>query len=133
MKKISVAVAGNPNSGKTCIFNMLAGAHQHVGNYPGVTVEKKQGLGKYKGYEITFVDLPGTYSLSTYSLEELVARNFIIEQRPDVVVDIVDASNVERNLYLATQLIELNIPLVGIQYERHRRAKWSEVRYRAAF
>jgi len=112
MKKISVAIAGNPNSGKTCIFNMLAGAHQHVGNYPGVTVEKKQGLGKYKGYEITFVDLPGTYSLSTYSLEELVARNFIIEQRPDVVVDIVDASNVERNLYLATQLIELNIPLV---------------------
>ncbi|MBN2270521.1 MAG: ferrous iron transport protein B [Sedimentisphaerales bacterium] len=112
MKKIVVALAGNPNSGKSSIFNMLTGAHQHVGNYPGVTVEKKEGLCRHGDYEITFVDLPGTYSLSAYSTEELVARNFIIDQRPDVVVDIIDSSNIERNLYLATQLIELNVPLV---------------------
>jgi len=112
MNKITVAIAGNPNSGKTSIFNMLTGARQHVGNYPGVTVEKKEGLCKYKGYEITFVDLPGTYSLTAYSIEELVARNFIIDEQPNVVVDIVDASNIERNLYLATQLIEMNAPLV---------------------
>ncbi|GAG05159.1 unnamed protein product, partial [marine sediment metagenome] len=111
-KKIKVALAGNPNSGKTSIFNMLTGARQHVGNYPGVTVEKKEGVCKYKGYEITIVDLPGTYSLTAYSIEELVARNFITEEQPDVVVDIVDSSNIERNLYLATQLIEMNMPLV---------------------
>jgi len=111
-KKIKVALAGNPNSGKTSIFNMLTGARQHVGNYPGVTVEKKEGVCKYAGFEITLVDLPGTYNLTAYSLEELVARNFIIEEHPDVVVDIVDASNIERNLYLATQLIEMNVPLV---------------------
>jgi ferrous iron transport protein B len=111
-KKIKVALAGNPNSGKTSIFNMLTGAHQHVGNYPGVTVEKKEGTFKYAGFEITLVDLPGTYSLSAYSIEELVARNFVIEEHPDVVVDIIDASNIERNLYLATQLIEMNAPLV---------------------
>ncbi len=112
MKEITVAIAGNPNSGKTTIFNLLTGARQHVGNYPGVTVEKKEGLCKYKGYEITAVDLPGTYSLTAYSIEELVARNFIVDEQPDVVVDIVDASNIERNLYLATQLIEMNVPLV---------------------
>ena len=112
MKKITVAIAGNPNSGKTTIFNMLTGARQHVGNYPGVTVEKKEGLCKYAGYEMTVVDLPGTYSLTAYSIEELVARNFIIDEQPDVVVDIVDASSIERNLYLATQLIEMNVPLV---------------------
>ena len=112
MKKIKVALAGNPNSGKTAIFNLLTGARQHVGNYPGVTVEKKEGLCKYNGHEITFVDLPGTYSLTAYSIEEIVTRNFIIEERPDVVVDIVDASNIERNLYLATQLIEMNVPLI---------------------
>ncbi len=111
-KKIKAALAGNPNSGKTSIFNMLTGARQHVGNYPGVTVEKKEGICKYAGVEITFVDLPGTYSLSAYSIEELVARNFVIEERPDVVVDIIDASNIERHLYLATQLIEMNVPLV---------------------
>jgi ferrous iron transport protein B len=111
-KKITVALAGNPNSGKTTIFNMLTGARQHVGNYPGVTVEKKDGLCRYKEYEITVVDLPGTYSLTAYSIEELIARNFIIDEQPDVVVDIIDASNIERNLYLATQLIEMNVPLV---------------------
>jgi len=111
-KKITVALAGNPNSGKTTIFNMLTGARQHVGNYPGVTVEKKEGLCRHAGYEMTVVDLPGTYSLTAYSIEELIARNFIIDEQPDVVVDIVDASNIERNLYLATQLIEMNVPLV---------------------
>ncbi len=112
MKKITVALAGNPNSGKTTIFNMLTGAHQHVGNYPGVTVEKKEGLCRYKDYEINIVDLPGTYSLTAYSIEELVARNYIIDEQPDIIVDIIDASSIERNLYLATQLIEMNIPLV---------------------
>jgi ferrous iron transport protein B len=110
--KITVAIAGNPNSGKTSIFNMLTGARQHVGNYPGVTVEKKEGRRKYKGYEISLVDLPGTYSLSAYSTEEIVARNHIVDQKPDAVVDVVDSSNIERNLYLATQLIEINAPLV---------------------
>ena len=112
MKKIKVALAGNPNSGKTTIFNLLTGARQHVGNYPGVTVEKKEGLCKYEGHEITFVDLPGTYSLTAYTIEEIVSRNFIIEEQPDVVVDIIDASSIERNLYVATQLIEMNVPLV---------------------
>ncbi|MEJ2701595.1 MAG: ferrous iron transport protein B [Sedimentisphaerales bacterium] len=112
MKKITVALAGNPNSGKTTVFNLLTGARQHVGNYPGVTVEKKEGRCRSGDCEMTLVDLPGTYSLTVFSEEELVARNFIIRQQPDVVVDIVDASNVERNLYLATQLIEMNVPLV---------------------
>ena len=112
MKKITVALAGNPNSGKTTIFNMLTGARQHVGNYPGVTVEKVEGLCHYKGYDIKFIDLPGTYSLSAYSIEEIVARNYLIDRKPDVVVDVVDASNIERNLYLATQLIEMDMPLV---------------------
>jgi ferrous iron transport protein B len=91
---------------------MLTGTRQHVGNYPGVTVEKKEGFCRFKDHEITFVDLPGTYSLTAYSIEELLARNFIIDQNPDVVIDIVDCSNIERNLYLATQLIEMNAPLV---------------------
>lgn len=111
-KEILVALAGNPNSGKTTIFNALTGAHQRVANYPGVTVEKKLGIRTYNGCEITFVDLPGTYSLTTYSIEELIARNFIVEEQPDVVVDIIDASNLERNLYLAVQLMEMNVPLV---------------------
>jgi len=112
MTKLTVALAGNPNSGKTTIFNMLTGARQHVANYPGVTVESKQGFRTYQDYQIKFVDLPGTYSLTAYSAEELIARNFIIEQNPDVVVDVVDASNIERNLYLATQLMELDVPVV---------------------
>jgi len=111
-QKIKVAIAGNPNSGKTSIFNMLTGTRQHVANYPGVTVEKKEGFCRYKDYDITFVDLPGTYSLTAYSIEELLARNFIIDEHPDIVVDIVDCSNIERNLYLATQLMEMNAPLV---------------------
>lgn len=111
-KVLTVALAGNPNSGKTTVFNALTGSRQHVGNYPGVTVEKKEGRKVYKGYEIRFVDLPGTYSLTAHSVEELVARDFIITEQPDVVVDIIDSTNLERNLYLATQLLELEVPLV---------------------
>ncbi len=107
-----IALAGNPNSGKTTIFNNLTGDRQQVGNYPGVTVEKKEGICRFGDREITVVDLPGTYSLTAYSVEELVARNFLIDEKPDVVIDIIDASNLERNLYLAVQLIELNVPLV---------------------
>lgn len=111
-KKITIALTGNPNSGKTTVFNNLTGAHQHVGNYPGVTVEKKEGDLKYKDYEINVVDLPGTYSLTAHSIDEIVARDFIIEEKPDVVIDIIDSSNLERNLYLAIQLMELGIPLI---------------------
>jgi len=111
-KRITVALAGNPNSGKTTVFNALTGTHQHVGNYPGVTVEKKEGSLRHRGREIEVVDLPGTYSLTAYTVEELVARNFVIDEQPDVVVDVVDASNLERNLYLATQFMELGIPLI---------------------
>ena len=111
-RNLTVALSGNPNSGKTTIFNNLTGAHQHVGNWPGVTVEKKEGMTSYNGYDIRFVDLPGTYSLTAYSLDELIARNFVVEEKPDVVVDIVDASNLERNLYLTIQLIELQVAMV---------------------
>ena len=111
-KKITVALAGNPNAGKTTVFNNLTGAHQHVGNWPGVTVEKKEGDYNYQGYRVRVVDLPGVYSLTAYSPDEVVARNFILEGKPDIVVDIVDASNLERNLYLTIQLIELETNLV---------------------
>ena len=111
-KQITVALAGNPNSGKTTLFNALTGSRQHVGNYPGVTVEKKEGFRKYQAGEIKFVDLPGTYSLTAYSIEEIVARNFILDEHPDVVVHVVDSSNLERNLYLATQLMEMGVKLV---------------------
>ncbi len=110
--KMKIALAGNPNSGKTTIFNNITGARQRVGNYPGVTVEKKEGTTTYKGRQLNIVDLPGTYSLTAYSVEELVARDFIINEKPDVVIDVIDASNLERNLYLAVQLIELGVPLV---------------------
>lgn len=110
--KIVVALAGNPNSGKTTIFNNLTGARQHVGNYPGVTVERKEGYRQHGGIEMKIIDLPGTYSLTAYSAEELVARNFLVDEKPDVVVDIIDSSNLERNLYLAVQLMEMGIPLV---------------------
>ncbi|MDO9465459.1 MAG: ferrous iron transport protein B [bacterium] len=111
-KKLTIALAGNPNSGKTTVFNNLTGARQHVGNYPGVTVEKKEGTLKYKDYSINIVDLPGTYSLTAYSIDEIVTRNFVIEEKPDVVIDVIDTSNLERNLYLATQFMELGVPLI---------------------
>jgi len=109
---ITLAIAGNPNSGKTTVFNRLTGSRQHVGNYPGVTVEKKEGFRDHKGHTIKIVDLPGTYSLTAHSIEELIARNFVVEEKPDVVVDIIDATNLERNLYLAVQFMELGVPLV---------------------
>ena len=111
-KKITVAVAGNPNSGKTTVFNALTGSRYKVGNYPGVTVEKKLGTIETDEAVITVVDLPGTYSLTAYSLEEVVARDYIVTERPDLVMDIVDASNLSRNLYLTTQIMELGAPLV---------------------
>ncbi|MDR2428547.1 MAG: ferrous iron transport protein B [Candidatus Margulisbacteria bacterium] len=106
-KEILVALAGNPNSGKTSLFNSIVGTHLKVGNYPGVTIEKTEGALKYGGYKITFVDLPGTYSLSPYSPEEVITRNFIVEEKPDVVLNVVDGTNLERNLYLTTQIMEL--------------------------
>ena len=112
MTRITVALAGNPNSGKTTIFNRLTGARQHVGNYPGVTVEKKEGHRRHGAVDVHVVDLPGTYSLMALSLDEVVARDFVVQDRPDVVIHVVDASNLERNLYLAVELIELGAPLV---------------------
>ncbi len=114
MKQLRVALAGNPNAGKSTIFNALTGSHQHVGNWPGKTVEKKEGLFKYDGYEIEVVDLPGTYSLSAFSLEEVIARDFILNEKPDVVVTVVDAANLERNLYLTVQVLELDVPVVVV-------------------
>jgi ferrous iron transport protein B len=108
-KKIRIAIAGNPNSGKSTIFNALAGARQHVGNYPGVTVEKKEGKFSFQGRDIEIIDLPGTYSLAASSLDERIARNFIISEKPDVVVDVLDASNFERNAYLTAELLELGV------------------------
>jgi ferrous iron transport protein B len=108
---ITIALAGNPNSGKTTLFNALTGSNQRVGNWPGVTVEKKEGKLKYNK-EVTVADLPGIYSLSPYTLEEVVARNYLINEKPDVILNIIDGTNLERNLYLTTQLIEMGIPVV---------------------
>ena len=111
MEELKIALAGNPNAGKTTMFNALTGSNQFVGNWPGVTVEKKEGkLKKHPGVIVT--DLPGIYSLSPYTLEEVVSRNYIIDEKPDVILDIVDGSNLERNLYLTTQLTEIGIPVV---------------------
>lgn len=109
--KMTIALAGNPNSGKTTLFNALTGLNQFVGNWPGVTVEKKEGKLK-KHEDVIITDLPGIYSLSPYTLEEVVARNYLIQEHPDVILNIIDGTNLERNLYLTTQLIELGIPVV---------------------
>ena len=111
---ISVALAGNPNAGKSTLFNALTGARQHVGNWPGKTVEKKTGAMTRGGVRLSITDLPGAYSLSAYSLEEVVARDFILDERPDVVAAVVDAANLERNLYLVVQLLELETPGVVV-------------------
>ena len=111
-KEIRVALVGNPNCGKTSLFNMASGSHEHVGNYSGVTVDAKEGDFEYGGYHFKIVDLPGTYSLSAYSPEELYVRRNLIEEIPDVVINVVDASNLQRNLYLTTQLIDMNLKVV---------------------
>lgn len=108
---IKIALAGNPNSGKTTLFNALTGSNQFVGNWPGVTVEKKEGKLK-SDKSVTITDLPGIYSLSPYTLEEVVARNYILDEKPDAILNIVDGTNLERNLYLTTQLLELGVPVV---------------------
>ena len=116
-KHLRVALAGNPNCGKTTLFNSLTGSTAYVGNWPGVTVEKRSGTFYFKGDKkkkegVEIVDLPGIYSLSPYTLEEVVARNYLISERPDAILNIIDGTNLERNLYLTTQLTELGIPVV---------------------
>ncbi|MGC9400682.1 MAG: FeoB small GTPase domain-containing protein [Anaerolineae bacterium] len=108
----TIALAGNPNTGKSTLFNALTGAHQHVGNWPGKTVEKREGIWQHNGQAYEVVDLPGTYSLTAYSLEEVIARDFIVDERPDVVVAVVDSANLERNLYLVVQILEMGAPVV---------------------
>ena len=112
MKPLLVALAGNPNAGKTSLFNAITGSKQHVGNWPGKTIAKKEGNFQYKGHDVNIVDLPGTYSLSVFSPEEVIARDFIVQEKPDVVVTVLDAANLERNLYLAVQVLEMEVPVV---------------------
>lgn len=111
-RTINVALVGNPNCGKTSLFNIASGAHEHVGNYSGVTVDAKEGFFNFQGYTFRIVDLPGTYSLSAYTPEEIYVRKHIIEETPDIIINVVDASNLERNLYLTTQLIDMNVRMV---------------------
>ena len=111
-RTINVALVGNPNCGKTSLFNIASGAHEHVGNYSGVTVDAKEGFFDFQGYHFRIVDLPGTYSLSAYTPEELYVRKHIIEETPDVIINVADSSNLERNFYLTTQLIDMNVRMV---------------------
>ncbi len=111
-KTLRVALAGNPNAGKSSLFNALTGGRQHVGNWPGKTVERKVGRFALDGLDVELVDLPGIYSLSAYSVEEIIARDYIVTEKPDAVVCVVDASNLERNLYLTVQLLELGVPVI---------------------
>jgi ferrous iron transport protein B len=109
---LTIALAGNPNCGKTTLFNALTGAKQYVGNWPGVTVERMEGIFTHQNTNVQVIDLPGIYSFSAYSLDEKVSREFILLDKPDLVVNIIDATNLERNLYLTAQLLEMKIPLV---------------------
>lgn len=112
MKHLLVALAGNPNAGKTSLFNAITGSKQHVGNWPGKTITKKEGNFRYREHDLKIVDLPGTYSLSAFSPEEVIARDFIVQEKPDVVVTVLDAANLERNLYLTVQVLEMEVPVV---------------------
>jgi len=112
MSDLTIALAGNPNVGKSTVFNALTGLRQHVGNWPGKTVERKEGQLTLGEHTLTIVDLPGTYSLAARSLEEQIARDFIIRERPDAVVNVLDVANLERNLYLTAQLLETGVPLI---------------------
>lgn len=112
MNQLHIALAGNPNAGKSSIFNALTGSRQHVGNWPGKTVEKKEGYFTIEGVEVKVVDLPGTYSLTAYSPEEVIARDHIINEKPDLVITVLDSANLERNLYLAVQVLELGASVV---------------------
>ena len=112
VKELTVALVGNPNCGKTSLFNFASGAHEHVGNYSGVTVDAKEGYTHFGGYRIRLVDLPGTYSLSAYSPEELYVRKQLVDDTPDVIINVIDASNIERNLYLTTQLMDMHLRVV---------------------
>lgn len=114
MPTYTVALAGNPNTGKSTVFNALTGSNQHVGNWPGKTVEKKEGMWHFDGKDFLLVDLPGAYSLSAYSAEEIITRDFIIDGRPHVVVIVVDAANLERNLYLVVQILEMGVNAVMV-------------------
>jgi ferrous iron transport protein B len=109
---LTIAVAGNPNAGKSTLINAIAGSRLSVGNWPGVTVEKKSASFEFQGRKITLVDLPGTYSLSPYTQEEVIARDYLVREKPDIIINVVDATNLERNLYFSLQLLELGIPLV---------------------
>ncbi|MGA2140802.1 MAG: ferrous iron transport protein B [Brevinematales bacterium] len=112
MKKARIALVGNPNCGKTTLFNLLTGSRQHVGNWPGVTVEKKEGSLSYEDYDIEFIDLPGTYSLSPNSIEEKITRNFIVDEKPDIVLNVIDGTTLERSMYLTTQIIDTGVPFI---------------------
>ncbi|PDV99817.1 FeoB small GTPase domain-containing protein [Candidatus Chloroploca asiatica] len=112
MADLTIALAGNPNVGKSTLFNALTGRHQHVGNWPGKTVAKQEGKLMIEGKHLTIIDLPGTYSLSAHSPEEEIARNFIVCGRPDAVVNVLDAANLERNLYLSAQILETGVPMI---------------------
>src|SRR5690349_15711803 len=111
-RTITVAVAGNPNCGKSTLINAIAGSRLQVGNWAGVTVEKKEASFEFRGTRIRLVDLPGTYSLSPYTQEEIIARDYLVHERPDLIVNVVDSTNLERNLYLTVQILELGIPVV---------------------
>jgi ferrous iron transport protein B len=112
MPDLTIALAGNPNAGKSTIFNALTGLRQHVGNWPGKTVEKREGTCLHRGLTINVIDLPGTYSLTAYSPEEIVARDYLLTDPPDAIINVLDATNLERNLYLTVQLLELGVPVI---------------------